>query len=94
MNKNDLVPMITIEECSEVIQAISKVFRFGIHQINPYTSRTNKFELETEIGQLKYMLNRLIQDWGLDEDNILKGIRNKSDSIGVWADYFDRKPGE
>lgn len=30
------------EECAEIIQAISKIRRFGLHSVNPYDSRQRR----------------------------------------------------
>ena len=43
MNKENEICLITMEECSEVIQAISKVQRFGIDGVHPeYASEITK----------------------------------------------------
>ena len=42
---------ITIEEAAEIIQAISKIFRFGID--TSWKGETNREHLEEEIGDLK-----------------------------------------
>jgi len=76
-----LIPEVTIEECAEVIQAIIKVQRFG----NTNSGYDNKRSLETEIGQLKYMLDALIHRWMLNEDNISWSYRLKSHSLIQYA---------
>jgi NTP pyrophosphatase (non-canonical NTP hydrolase) len=40
---------ILSEECAEVIQAVSKMIRFGVDSINPYTGDVNKARLEDEL---------------------------------------------
>jgi len=92
MNKSDLLPLICQEECAEVIQAISKVFRFGLHQRSPYTNVENKAELETEIGQLYCVLRMLENEWDLDKANIGQSAVRKAETFDKWNDYFDRKP--
>ena len=48
LNKTQYEVMnITMEECAEVIQAISKIFRFGLESIHPETGIDNKTHLET-----------------------------------------------
>jgi len=94
MNKNDLIPIICQEECAEVIQAISKVFRFGLEQVNPYTGNTNRYELATEMGQLKCMLLLLEDKWKINQDDINAGSVTKALTLDKWNDYFDRKPNE
>jgi len=88
MNKNDLIPVITQEECAEVIQSISKVFRFGKDQLNPYTGTTNIYELEIEIGQLLFMIERLSDHWQLNKEHISKAYMNKRDTLDYWTDFY------
>lgn len=68
MNESDKeVMLIAQEECAEVTQAISKVFRFGFD--SEYNGRTNKARLEEEIGDLMCMLQLMAErdliDWSL-----------------------------
>jgi NTP pyrophosphatase (non-canonical NTP hydrolase) len=61
------IMLIAQEECAEVTQAISKVFRFGIDGV--HNGATNKQRLEEEVGDLMCMLqmmaDREIIDWSL-----------------------------
>lgn len=61
------IMLIAQEECAEVTQAISKVFRFGMDA--EYNGRTNKQRLEEEIGDLMCMLQMMSErgliDWGI-----------------------------
>jgi len=78
---NLLTPEVTIEECAEVIQAITKIKRFGFEN----SGYNNKQDLEIEIGQLKYMLHKLILEWELDEDNIWFNFRLKKYALEQYA---------
>ena len=49
------VMLITQEECAEVTQAISKVFRFGF--LSEHNGRNNRQHLEEEIGDLMCMVD-------------------------------------
>ena len=53
------IMLITQEECAEVSQAISKVFRFGMD--DEYKGITNREHLEEEIGDLMCMIDLLIE---------------------------------
>ena len=88
MNKTDLVPVIVQEECAEVIQAISKVFRFGLYQNHPVTGLTNKLALEEELGQLERMIDELKHIWYLNEDNIEAAYMGKMDAFNKYAEHF------
>jgi len=80
----NLIPVATQEECAEVIQAISKVFRFTLNHNHPETGVTNKAHLEEEIGQLKCMLDLLSAQWQLDRININKAYDNKLMNYNYW----------
>jgi hypothetical protein len=41
-DKQKEVMLIAQEECAEVIQAISKVFRFGMDDVHPTTNKSNR----------------------------------------------------
>lgn len=88
MQKNDLIPIVTQEECAEVIQAISKVFRFGMQQSHPVTGVTNKEQLEEEVGQLLYMLHTLEIYFNLDTKAISKAYNQKQSSLDKYEQYF------
>ena len=88
MNKSDLIPVVTQEECAEVIQAISKVFRFGLNQLHPTTGVSNKEQLEEEIGQLVYMLGQLTALWRLDGLNVYEAYEEKGNKLTKYEAYF------
>lgn len=88
MNKQDLIPIIAQEECAEVIQAISKVFRFGLER--EYTAgNSNKRNLEIEIGQLRFSLDQLSTHWDLDYDAITDAYLNKANTYKHWEKFFN-----
>lgn len=89
------IPEITAEECAEVIQAITKCLRFGLDQVHPETNISNKEQLETEIGQLRRMLNMLEKEWNLDNENIYDAYMIKSRALMKYAQYeIPRHPVE
>ena len=47
------------EECAEVIQAVSKISRFGLDNFKPGKPKTNREHLEEEIGDLMCMIDLL-----------------------------------
>jgi len=79
-----LIPVATQEECAEVIQAISKVFRFTLDHPHPETNVTNKEHLETEIGQLKCMLDLLSSKWDLNSNAINRSYDLKLMNYNRW----------
>jgi hypothetical protein len=80
----NLIPVATQEECAEVIQAISKCFRFTLNHPHPETGVTNKEHLETEIGQLKCMLDLLSNQWELDRNAIGRSYDHKLMNYNHW----------
>jgi NTP pyrophosphatase (non-canonical NTP hydrolase) len=77
------------EECAEVIQAISKVKRFGLYQVHPDTGVSNKQALEEELGQLQCMISKVMAELKLDVGNILNNRANKDKALSKWAVYED-----
>jgi NTP pyrophosphatase (non-canonical NTP hydrolase) len=77
---------ITLEECAEVTQAISKVFRFGFDSEHPNTPGiTNKMHLEEEIGDLIAMINILQSKGILDGKTIGQAEFNKYNKLKRWS---------
>lgn len=56
LTADELILAILAEECAEVIQAIAKVHRFGIHHQNPITREANGRALKNEIGDMLGMV--------------------------------------
>jgi len=71
------------EECAEVIQAISKVNRFGIDEV--FENRSNRERLEEEIGDVMCLMGLLIDDGIVDEKRIESAARNKLDRLKRWS---------
>lgn len=73
------------EECAEVVQAVSKIRRFGIDNAKPGTDYTNREHLEEEIGDLLAMIDILqinnIVSWG----NLHKAKRAKIEKLKKWS---------
>jgi len=83
------VLLITQEECAEVTQAISKVFRFGLNErwpepINP----TNKERLEEEVGDLLCMIDIMVENGIISDENLNKARNNKRQKLKTWSSIF------
>jgi NTP pyrophosphatase (non-canonical NTP hydrolase) len=83
-----LIPVVAQEECSEVIQAISKVLRFGPSQVNPETGHTNRDHLAIEVGQLLRMINMLRDFYELDYDTINQAYDAKGIAFNKYLKYY------
>lgn len=77
------VLLIAQEECAEVTQAISKVFRFGIDGV--HNGRTNKERLEEEVGDLWCMLELMMQKGIIDQEAVFANALKKRDKLQTWS---------
>lgn len=75
---------ILTEECAEVIQAVSKVYRFGLD--NSWNGVTNKQALITEIGDVLALIDILIKetDINISEEDILDAIEAKREKLKIF----------
>lgn len=80
------VLLILQEECAEVIQAISKVFRFGID--DEYKGQTNREHLEEEIGDLMCMIDLLISNEIISESAVMTAKYEKINKLKTWSKIF------
>ena len=56
--------VILQEECAEVIQVASKIFRFGLDECWPEKTPTNREKLEIELGDLIAMI-KILEEQGI-----------------------------
>jgi NTP pyrophosphatase (non-canonical NTP hydrolase) len=81
--------VITQEECAEVIQAISKILRFGFDSRYPTEeSASTKECLTMEVGQLLCMVNILIEQGIIDEDDMIAAMEHKKIKLETWSSIF------
>ena len=75
------------EECAEVIQAVSKINRFGLN--NEWQGVTNKQSLITEIGDVLAILLVLIDetDINISRNEIDVAITNKLNKLKEFLPY-------
>lgn len=77
---------ITQEECAEVVQAISKCFRFGFNDV--YDGKTNQQRLEEELGDLKCMISLMEEKGIINGSRVYDAEVNKRDKLTRWSKYF------
>jgi NTP pyrophosphatase (non-canonical NTP hydrolase) len=84
MRNREKVMAILQEECAEVIQAISKVYRFGLD--NSWNGITNKEALVTEIGDVIAMIDVLLTetDINIDIEDIYDAVERKKDKLKIF----------
>jgi len=77
------IMLITQEECAEVTQAISKVFRFGFD--GKYNGTTNVQRLEEEVGDLMCMIDLLINNGIVNESAVMTAKHEKMMKLEKWS---------
>lgn len=79
--------LICQEECAEVTQAISKVFRFGYD--SEYNGRTNQQRLTEEVGDLLAMIDLMFEVGIIDESATNMAAIQKKIKLKKWSNIFD-----
>jgi len=77
------VMLITQEECAEVTQAISKVFRFGM--LSEHNGRNNRQHLEEEIGDLVCMIDLMREANLINWQNVIDASEKKREKLRKWS---------
>jgi NTP pyrophosphatase (non-canonical NTP hydrolase) len=81
--------LITQEECAEVTQAISKVFRFGLNERWPEPiDPTNKERLEEEAGDLLCMIDIMVEHGIISDEKLNKARTSKREKLKTWSSIF------
>jgi len=90
MNDNQKeVMLIAQEECAEVVQAISKCFRFGPN--DEYNGFSNKQRLEEEVGDLLCMIQLMMNQGIIDENNVNAASIQKKIKLERWSNVFNKE---
>jgi len=79
------------EECAEVIQAVSKIRRFGIDNHKPGKPKTNREHLEEELGDLYAMIDILQELDIVSWSGIEKAAEAKREKLKTWSNIFEVK---
>jgi NTP pyrophosphatase (non-canonical NTP hydrolase) len=85
---NDVMDILQ-EECAEVIQAVSKIRRFGIDNHKPGKPKTNREHLEEELGDLYAMIDILQELDIVSWTNIEKAAEAKREKLKTWSTIFE-----
>jgi NTP pyrophosphatase (non-canonical NTP hydrolase) len=84
------VMSILQEECAEVIQAVSKINRFGMDNSKPGEVKTNRQHLEEELGDLAAMITLLEMNGVISQFNIEKAKLAKFDKLKKWSTIYEQ----
>lgn len=76
---------ITQEECAEVTQAISKIFRFGFDSQHPVTLKTNQESLEEEVGDLLAMVDIMMEKCIISDSAVNAARQAKREKLKTWS---------
>lgn len=88
--QNEEILNILQEECAEVIQAVSKVARFGFeHRWPDETSQSNRECLEQEVGDVLAMVKLMIDFGMVKEENLQIWTNRKIEKLKKWSKIFD-----
>jgi NTP pyrophosphatase (non-canonical NTP hydrolase) len=79
------------EECAEVIQAVSKISRFGIDNVKPGKPKTNREHLEEELGDMLAMIDILIVKGIVSSDNLEIAKLAKIEKLKKWSTIYERQ---
>ena len=87
MNKKEReILNIALEECAEVTQAISKVFRFGFESCHPDNPNwTNRDHLTEEVGDLMCMIHLMMQQGIIERSGVEKAVSGKLAKLAKWS---------
>ncbi len=77
------IMLIAQEECAEVTQAISKVFRFGFDSV--HKGQDNRTRLEEEIGDLMCMIDLMIDNGIVSEAAVMTAKNEKMVKLQQWS---------
>jgi len=84
-NQTKEVFCIAQEECAEVTQAISKIFRFGFDSEHPVTNKPNRQSLEEEVGDLLAMVDIMIEKCIISDTNVNEARKAKREKLKIWS---------
>lgn len=86
---NEEALRILQEECAEVVQAISKVFRFGLD--TEHNGYTNRERLEEEVGDLLCMVDILTENCILSDAHVNSARKMKREKLKLWSNVVQKQ---
>jgi NTP pyrophosphatase (non-canonical NTP hydrolase) len=89
-NKTKEVMDILQEECAEVIQAVSKISRFGLDNNKPGVPKTNREHLEEELGDMQAMIDILLEKEIIDRASVEAAKHAKIDKLRKWSKIYEQ----
>jgi NTP pyrophosphatase (non-canonical NTP hydrolase) len=77
------------EECAEVIQAVSKISRFGIDNLKPGKPKTNREHLEEELGDMLAMIDIMLEKKVVSREHLEVAKAAKIEKLKKWSNIFN-----
>jgi NTP pyrophosphatase (non-canonical NTP hydrolase) len=84
---------ILAEECGEVATAVGKILRFGWESQSPYGGKPNRKALEQELGNVRAVVNLMLDAGDLNLNAIQSWQRNKRVALMKWTLYQECSMG-
>ena len=88
-NKTEELLDILQEECAEVIQAISKVRRFGMENEYLNGEGTQREHLVQELGDVRLLIELLHANQLFTEKEIREAERRKAIKLNKWSTIYE-----
>jgi hypothetical protein len=87
-SKTNEALVILQEECAEVIQEVSKCFRFGINDLNNDGVK-HSLVLEKEVADMLCMVDILVEQGVLDLTRLETGKVEKQTKLKKWSKLYE-----
>ncbi len=78
------------EECAEVIQAVSKISRFGIDNKKPGKPKTNREHLEEELGDMLAMIDIMLEKSVISLEHLEIAKKAKIEKLKQWSNIYEQ----
>lgn len=79
--------VITQEEAAEVIQEISKIFRFGIDELHR-DGMPHRSKLEEEVGDLLCMIDLMIERGIVSQERVELARKEKVNKLTKYSEIY------
>ena len=77
------------EECAEVIQAVSKINRFGADNVKPGKPKTNREHLEEELGDMLAMIDIMLEKSVISLEHLEIAKKAKIEKLKTWSSIYE-----
>ena len=78
---------LLVEECGEVIQAVTKILRHGYESCHPVSGVNNRAALERELGDLLFVIGGVVGEGDVARANVDAALKDKADRIAPYLHH-------